>query len=156
MRFSSTRTRIGVSGAKRPLGRSRFARGALVLAWVVFWLNTAFLPCCESLAAAFDRNSDSVSQSTAAAQPAHHSDETHAEHSDENPSHCDYALDAGPAINGAHAAPQTDRVHLECFAIAPPVAPGVMAVNHFASRATIDYHPPPPFSRYRHTQRLLI
>ena len=155
--FSSTRSITGVSVTRRPLRQDRFARVALVLAWVVFWLNTAFFPCCEALAAAFDDHSDSVSQSTSTAQTAHHSDETHSEHSDQSPSsHCDYSLNAGPAINGAYAAPLTDRVHLDWFAIATPVAPGVTAVNRFASRATIDYHPPPPFRRYLHTQRLLI
>ena len=157
MTSSPTRTMTGEPGTRRPPRHGRFARAALVLAWVVFWVNTALFPCCESLAAAFDGHSDSVSHATSAAQPAHHSDETHSEHPDPTPSsHCDYSLDAGPAINGAYAALPTDRVHLDLFAIATPVAPGMTAVNHFASRATIDYHPPPPFRRYLHTQRLLI
>lgn len=147
----------GVSGIGRPLRQGRFARMVLVLAWVVFWVNTALFPCCESLAAAFDEHSDSVSQSTSAAQPAHHSDETHSEHSDQSPSsHCDYALDAGLAISGAYAALPTDRVDFHWFAITAPVAPGLTAVNYSAYLALRDYHPPPPFHRYLHTQRLLI
>ena len=147
----------GVRGIRRPLRQGRFARVALVLAWVVFWLNTAFFPCCEALAAAFDDHSDSVSQSTSAAQPAHHSDETHSEHSDQGPSsHCDYSLNAGPAINGAYAALPTDRVHLDWFAIDTPVAPGLTAVNYSANLAPREYHPPPPFRLYLRTLRLLI
>ena len=127
-----------------------------MLAWVVFWVNTALSPCCEALAAAFDGHSDSVSHATSAAQPAHHSDGTHAERQDQNPSpHC-VTLDTEPVINGVYAAPLTDRVDVDWFATATPVAPGLTAVNHAASLAPRDYHPPPAFRRYLDSQRLLI
>ena len=155
--FASWQGITGVLGIRSPRGRSRFARVALVLAWVVFWVNTALFPCCESLAAAFDDHSDSVLQSTSAAQPAHQSDDTHSEHSEQSPSsHCDYALDAGPAISGAYAALPMDRVDIDWFAITTLVAPDLTTAKHSANLAPRDYHPPPPFRRYLHTQRLLI
>lgn len=144
----------GVSGTKRPLSRFRTARMALVLAWVAFWLNSALLPCCESLAAAFN-NSDSVSQSASAAQPAHYSDETHSDHSDKS-SHCDDTLDAKPAISRAYAALPVDSFHLDWIAIATPVASDLIAVTNSKNLAYRDYHPPPSIRRYLHTQRLLI
>ncbi len=153
---SSARKITGVTGGGMPLRQGRFSRAVLVSAWVVFWLNTALFPCCESLAAAFDGHSDSISQSTPVV-PAHHSDETHAEHPDPTrSSQCDFTLNAEPVIDTAYAAPQSDRVHLDWFAVATLVAPDVTAVNHFASRPTIDYHPPPAFRRHPLTQRLLI
>jgi hypothetical protein len=39
---------------------------ALVMAWAVFWINTAFFPCCEALAAAFDDQSDGISHNRSA------------------------------------------------------------------------------------------
>lgn len=156
MTFSSTRTRIVAPGSRRPLRRCRGARVVLVLAWVVFWVNTALFPCCEALAAAFGGHSDSVSHATSAAEPAHHSDGSHTERQDQNPSpHC-VTLNAEAAIDGVYAAPLTDRVDLDWFASATLVAPGLPAVNHSASLAPRDYHPPPPFRRYLHNQRLLI
>ena len=155
--FSPTRSIAGVSGTKRPRGRFRAAH-VMVLAWCVFWFNTALFPCCDAFAAAFGDHSDSVSQSVSAAQPAHHSDESHSEqphHSPESP--CDYALNAGPAIiDGAYAAPPTDRVHLVWFAIDTPVAPRLTAVNHAVNLVPHEYHPSPPSRLYLHTQRLLI
>ena len=139
-----------------PLRQGRFARAVLASAWMVFWLNTALFPCCESLAAAFDGRPDSISQSTPAV-PAHHSDATHAEHPDPTrSSQCDFTLNAEPATDAAYAAPQSDRVHLDWFAVATLAAPDVTAVNHFASPSTIAYHPAPAFRRYLLTQRLLI
>ena len=157
MTYSSTRTRIVGPESRRPLLQSRGARVVLVLAWVVFWGNTALLPCCEALAAAFDDHSDSVSHSTSAGQPEHHSEETHTGHLNQAPSsHCDATLNAPPAIDGTSAALPIYRVDLDGFVTATPLTPGLPAVNHSASVAPRDYHPPPPFRRYLDSQRLLI
>ena len=139
------------------MGRRRFARVALILAWIAFWLNTAFFPCCEAVAAAFGGHSASVSQPALAAQPAHDSGETHSDRPHHNPdTPCDFTLDAGQAINTAYAALPTDRSQLEWFAIVTPVASGLTAVTHFANLAPRDYHHPPPLRRHLKTQRLLI
>jgi len=130
----------------------------MLLAWVVFWTNTALFPCCEAIAAAFGEHSNSVSQSVAGAQPTHHSDASHSErpqHSPESP--CDYALNAGPAIvDGEHAALPRDRVQLVWLAIDTSVAPDLTAVNYAAISAPREYRPPLPSRLYLHTQRLLI
>lgn len=144
----------GVSGTKRPLGRFRTARMALVLAWAAFWLHTALFPCCESFAAVFD-HPDSVSQSASAAQPAHHSDKTHSERSDESPL-CDDTIHAEPAINGAYVALPIDGSQLDLGVIGTSIASGLIAVNNFKKLAHREYHPPPSLSRYLQTQRLLI
>ena len=157
--FSPTRNVAGVSGIKRPRGRFRSAH-VMVLAWVIFWLNTALFPCCDAFAAMFGDHAVSVSQSVSAAQSAHHSgaDESHSErppHSPESP--CDYALNAEPAIiSVTYAALPTDRVQFVLFAIATPVAPDLTAVHYAAILAPREYRPPLPFRLYLHTQRLLI
>ena len=155
--FSPTRSIAGVSGTQRPRSRFRSAH-MMVLAWVVFWLNTALFPCCDAFAAVFGDHSVSVSQSASAAHPALHSDESHSErppHSPESP--CDYALNAEPAtIDGESAALPTDRVQWVWFAVAASAAPDLTTVTYAAYRAPREYHPPPPFRLYLHTQRLLI
>ena len=155
--FSSTRSVPGVSETGPPLARRRSVRVAFVLAWLVFWLNTALFPCCEVLAAVFGDRSDDVSQSASDAQSSDHSDETHSQHSHHSPdSPCNDTFNAGPAINGVCAGLPTDRV-LEWFAIDVPVAAGLTAVSFSANLAPRDYHPPPPPLRlYLQTQRLLI
>ena len=157
MTFSPTRIIAGTPRAGPRVFDGRFARAALVLAWVIFWLNTAFFPCCEAIAAAFNDHSDSVSHSTPAVQPGHHSEETHTEHSAPAPSsHCDATLNAQPAIDGVHGALLTDRIDSDTFAVVTSVALGMTTEIYSASPAPRDYHPPPPFRRYLHTQRLLI
>ena len=155
--FSPTRSIAGVSGTKRPRSRFRPVH-VMVLAWVVFWVNTALFPCCEALAAAFGGHSDSFSQSVTAAQPAHHSDESHSERPQRSPeSPCDYALNAGPVtVDGESAALPTDRAQLAWFAIDTSVPPDLTAANYAAIRAPREYHPPPQSRLYLHTQRLLI
>ena len=156
--LSPTRSLPGGSGAKRPRGRGRAAH-VMVLAWVVFWFNTALFPCCDAFAAAFDHHSDAVSPSVSAAELAHHHDESHSERTSQSPeSPCDYALNAGPAIiDGAYVALPTDHIQLVWVAIAtPPVALDLTTANHAVNRVPREYHPPPQSRLYLHTQRLLI
>lgn len=129
----------------------------LVLAWVAFWLNAASFPCCEAFAVAFNDHADDVSQSVPAATHAHQAGETQPEsphHSPDSP--CDYTLHAASVINGEHAGPATERIHLGSVAIYMAFAVGPPVANHSAILAPRDYHPPPPFRLYLHTQRLLI
>ena len=158
MTVSSTRGITSVSVAGRTRGPHGFARAVLVLAWAVFWLNTALFPCCEALAAAFGNHSDDVSQSAAAAQPAHHSDESHSDYPHHSPgSTCDHTLYAGAAINEVYAGVATDHVHPEWLATDVTVAAELTAVAHSADPAPRGYlSPPPRFRLYLHTQRLLI
>jgi hypothetical protein len=144
------RSIVGVSETRRPRGLRRPARVALVLAWVVFWLNTALFPCCEALAVAFGDHSDSVSE------PTHHSDETHSEQPHHSPgSPCGHSLNAGPAINGECEGLPTDRVYLEWFAVDVSSSVGLTVVNHSTILALREPHPP-PFRLYLRTLRLLI
>ena len=154
--FSLMRSIVRVSEIRRRRGLRRPARVALVLAWVVFWLNTALFPCCEALAAAFGDHSDSVSHSASASHPAHHSDETHSEQPHHSPgSPCGHSLNATPAINGEYAGLPTDRVHLEWFAMDRSSSVGQPVVNHSEILASREPHPP-PFRLYLRTLRLLI
>lgn len=155
--FPSTRTTTGVPDSWRPLRRRWSARMTLVVGWVAFWLTTAFFPCCETFATAFDHHTDGVSNSVPAAGPAHHSGPTPRDCQHHSPTApCDHTLHAGAAINGDYIGLPTNRAQLEWIAIAVPLFAGVPAINPAANRAPRDYHPPPPFRLYLHTQRLLI
>ena len=155
--FSSARRFTGVPDTRLPLRQRRSAHVALVLAWVAFWLNSALVPCCEAFAAAFDDHTDEVSQSVTAAKQAHHAGETQSEKPHRSPdSPCDYTFDTQPPISGVYAGLPTDRVDLEWVATSAPFANSLTALNLPANLAQRDYHPPPPFRLYLHTQRLLI
>ena len=151
------RSFTGESGARRPQGSHRFTRIILVLAWAVFWLNTALLPCCEVAAAVLGGPADNGSQSVPNTQSAHHSVAMHSEPLEHSPgSPCGQTLIAGPQLAGNHELLTPYRSLVEWFAVAASAAPDLRAVNHAAYLAPRDYHPPPPFRLYLHTQRLLI
>ena len=155
--LSRTRTSPRIPEARRPRGLRGFARVGLMVAWVVFWLNTALFPCCEALGAAFGNHSDDVSQSVSAAQPAHHSNATHSEpleHSPDSP--CGYTLISGPPLVGEYEVLTPDRPPLERFAVDAPVATSLTAVTHCANLALARAAPPPSLRLYLRTQRLLI
>ena len=139
----------------RPWGLRGCARRALVLAWVIFWFNTALFPCCEAVAAAFGNHSDDVSQSVSAAQPAHASDDTYSGcpmHSPDLP--CGYTLSAGPTSVGMYALLGPDNSSLGWFAIDAPAA-ALIAVSHAETLAPRE-PPPRPHRLYQRTLRLLI
>lgn len=154
MTSSSIRSVTGVSEARRPRGLRGFARRALVLTWVIFWINTALFPFHATAAAAFGGHADSVSQSFSAAKPSLASNETNPEHPHHRlDSPCDNTLSIRSMSVGMHAALSTDHISPEWTATDPPTVPGLTAANHSAilsSRTT------PPFRLYLHTQRLLI
>ena len=138
------------------MGLRGFARRALVLAWVIFWINTALFPCCEAVAAAFDGHSDNVSQSASTAQPAYASDDRHSGRPDRNPdAPCGYTLSAGPTSVGMYALLAPDNSSLEWFAIDTPAAPALIAVSH-AEYLAPSASPPPPHRLYLRPLRLLI
>lgn len=154
---SSTRSSARMSEAGRPRGLRGFARLGLVVAWVVFWLNTALFPCCEVAAAVLGGHADNGSQSASATPPLHHSDATHSEPLDHGPdSPCGYTLLSGPPLVGEHEVLTPDRSPLAWFAVDAPVATSFTAVHHSANLALARAGPPPPLRLYRRTQRLLI
>lgn len=158
--FSSRQSITEVSMTRRPLRRSWSARVVMVLAWGAFWLNSAFLPCCDAFAAAFDNHADDDSLSLSSAHQVRDADKTHPPHPLHSPgSPCDHTLNAGPAINGEYAGLPTDRIHRDGVATFIPFAFRPTVVNHSANLAPRDFRPPPPPATvrlYLHTQRLLI
>jgi hypothetical protein len=146
-----------MSGANGPWGLRAFARVGLVVAWVVFWLNTALFPCCEVAAAILGGHADNESRSASAAPPLYHSGATHSELLDHNPdSPCGYALISSPPLVGEYEGLTLDRSSLERFAIDSPLATSLTAVNHTANLALTRAAPAPSLRPYLRTQRLLI
>lgn len=143
-------------GTRRPQGRRGFARAILVLAWVMFWLNTAFFPCSEAVAAAFGFHADSVWQTVSQAQPAHDPGTMPAGLSCHGPySPCPHIVSAGPESVDAVAALTTERSSPQWFAIDAPVFPRPTAVNRAANLAPREA-PPPQLRLYLHELRLLL
>ena len=156
-RLSWTRSSARMSEAGRPRGLRGFARVGLVVAWVVFWLNTALFPCCEVAAAVLGGHADTGSQSASAAPPLHPSDATHSELLDHSPdSPCGTTLISVSPLVGEYEVLIPDRFPLEWFAADAPVAPSLTAVNHSTHLALARAAPPPPLRLYLRTQRLLI
>ena len=135
----------------------RYARVVLVLAWAVFWLNTALFPCCEVAASILGGHAGNGTQSVPAAQPVHHADTTHSEPSDHSPdSPCSDTLVTGIVIVGAYEVLTPDRSPLTWFAGEAGVASSLTAITHSPRLVPREYPPPPPLRLYLHTQRLLI
>lgn len=152
----STRN-MGGHEPERLWSRRGSARVTLVLASVVFGLNTALFPCCATMAVAFGGHAGTVSQSISVVQLAHHPDDTHSGtpvHGPDSP--CAYSLGAEPTIVGEYAVPVADRSSLEWFAVDAPAATSLPAVSHSASLALARAAPPPLLRLYQRTQRLLI
>lgn len=146
-----------MSETGRPRGLRGFARVGLVVAWVVFWLNTALFPCCEVAAAVLGGHADDGSRSASAAPPLHHADATHSEPLDHSPdSPCGYTPISGSALAGEYEGLTPDRPPLEWFAVDVPVATSLTAVDHSANLALARAVPPPSLGFYLRTRRLLI
>ena len=156
--LSRTRSSARISEARRPRGLRGFARVGLVVAWVVFWLNTAIFPCCESIAAAIGGDHPGeVAQSASAAPLVHHSGDARSEGPDHGPySPCEGALSAGPALVGEHEVLTSDRFPLHWVAVDERFALGLTAVAHRPSLALARAAPPLSLRLYLRTQRLLI
>ena len=146
-----------MSEARQPRGMRGFARVALLLGWVVFWLNTALFPCCEVAAAVLGGHADNGSLSASAAPSLHHSGATQSEPLDHSPdSPCGTILISGSPLVGAYEVLTPDRFPLEWLAVDAPVATRLTAVDHSANLAHARAAPPPPLRLYLRTQRLLI
>lgn len=138
---------------ERTRGPRGHARVVLVLAWVAFWLNTAFFPCCEAAAAAFGGHSYSVLQAVADAQLAHRSYETQSDRGPSPP--CGHSVSAGPESVDAVAALTIEPSPLEWFAIDAPVPSHPVAANYSTNLAPRGISPP-PVRPYLRELRLLL
>ncbi len=144
--------------AGRPRGLRGFARAGLVMAWAVFWLNTALFPCCEAAAAVRGGHADSGLQSASAATPQNHAGAANLEPLAYGPdSPCGHTLIPDPPIVGANEvllAP--DRSSLEWFAVDAPIATSFAAAHRAADFTLPRASPPPSLRLYQRTQRLLV
>ena len=158
--FTSTQSIAGSSETGLPLRRRKFAHVALLLAWLAFWFNTAFIPCCEAFAAASDQHADDVAQIVPAASQMHDThtyDAGHPHHAPASP--CGPTLNLEPATNGEYAGLRADRVDFNCGATDMLVAANHIAENQSAKLALHAFRPPPrprEVRLYLQTQRLLI
>lgn len=130
----------------------RFAHVTMILAWVVFWLNAAFFPCYDAIAAVSGHTAN-VSLAASPAPPAHDSDGTRTDRPDHGPySPCGYTLGAQPTNIGV---PATEQSPLKWLAIDAPVAPGLTAAIR-SEILPLREIPSPPLRRYLREQRLLL
>jgi hypothetical protein len=142
--------------ARRPRGLRGFARVNLVLAWLVFWLNTALFPCCEVVAAVFDGHAGRESQASSAVPTLHLSGATHSEPADHSPaSACGDTLIPGSPLVGAYEALTPDRSPLEWYAVDAAVATSRI-VSHSTDFALARATLLPSLRLCQRTQRLLI
>jgi hypothetical protein len=108
--LSWARSSARMSVARPPRGLRGFARVELVVAWVVFWLNTALFPFCGVAAAVLGGYTDNGSRSASAAPQLHPSDATHSEPLDHSPdSPCGYTLNSRPPLVGEYEVLTPDR-----------------------------------------------
>ncbi len=118
-----------------------FARMGLIAVWLMFWLNTALVPCCE----------------VAAAVLGGHSDTSHLTPLDDGPdSPCGYTLTPGPPVVADHYVLTPDRSSLESSAVDVPVATSLAVLHRGAGFTLARTYPPPSLRLYQRTQRLLI
>lgn len=142
----------------RPRGLRGIARVGLVVAWAVFWLNTAIFPCCESIAAAIGGDhAVEVTQSDTAATHAHAPGGGHFEVPNHDPhSPCEHAVGAGLVLVGEPEVLTSDRFPSHWLAVEEHFAPSLTAALHRPSLALPQADPPPPPRFHLRTQRLLI
>ena len=138
---------------KPPLRLRRLARVTVVLAWIVFWLNTALFPCCEAVAAGL--GGQPPMQAVSGTHPAHASGETHPDHPDDSHnSPCGVVVSAAPATLGQAdvlSAPQPDIV-----STAPGAAISLLPAADSTSTAIPDPAPPPKVPLYLRELRILL
>jgi len=138
-------------------GLRGFARGVLLSAWVIFWLNTALFPCCEVAAAVLGDLPDKGSQSASAASPPHHADAAHSEPADHSPdAPCSDTLSSDPPLVAEYEGLTTNRSPVEWFAVDMPVATSFATVHRAANFTLARAAPPPSLRLHLRTQRLLI
>jgi hypothetical protein len=130
------KTVTGTFENKRQRG---FARVVVVLAWLTFWLNTAFFPCCEAVAAGFGGQ---PAAEVSDAHLAHDSDKTHTHHPDQNPqSTCGHIVSAGPTTSGPAAVLAAEHPNFVSTTPGVTIASLPAAISAFSLTA---YPAPPP------------
>lgn len=164
--LSRDRLRQMLSSLKRTSGHdaarlrpvSGIARAGLVVAWVVFWLNTALFPCCEVAAAVLGGPPGNAMASISVETHAHPSGTAHSDSDASHESSCDDSFRSGPAAVGEYEIPAHDRSASEGLSIDAPGAARLPATGQFANLVFARAGPPPPSPRrlYLRTQRLLI
>ena len=140
------------SQTRLPRAQRGLVRGIVIFAWLTFWINAAFFPCCEAIAAAVGHEQ---AVHTADAHPAHECDETHTDHPDHAPhSSCGQFVKTGPASIDQTAVFGDGQ--LELPAITPDVAIAVRPVEVNRFRLTSYSTPPPKIPRYLRDLRIRI
>lgn len=138
--FSAPKIATRTSRTRLPRAQRGFARGVVVSAWLAFWLNVAFYPCCEAIAAGVGDQPAAHAHSNA--YPAHDSDETHTGHPDHSPHPpCDQVVNAVPATFVQAAVLAADHPDLVAIAWDATISARPAAVNAFGLTA---YSTPPP------------
>ena len=157
MRLPWTQSVASTSVSGRPRDRRGFARTGLMMAWLMFWLNSALFPCCEVVAAVLGGHAGEGAPITAVALPLHIADATHSEPSDHSPdSPCGEVVFAGVPLASQQVGMTADRPAPEWVAIDTSVVAGSPAADRTTSPALDRDAPPPPLRLYLRTQRLLI
>ena len=153
----STRYSTRMSEASRPRSLRGFARVGMVVAGVIFLINTALFACCDVAAAVMGGHGDSGSHSDSDAAPHHHPEAEHSEPSHHSPdAPCENSIASGAALVGEHEVLTPDRSPVEWSAIDSPSAAGLTSENYSAIVALARASPPHSLRFYLRTQRLLI
>ena len=138
---------------RRPRGKRGFARVVVVLAWVTFWIHTAFVPCCEAIAAGF--GGQSAARLVSSAPPAHDSggtDTQHPDHSHNSP--CEFVVSAGPALMGQALILPAEQ--LEFVSITPGAVISLPPAVVCAFSLTAYPTPPPKVPPYLRDLRIRL
>lgn len=137
-----------------------FARAALVLGWMAFWLNAASIQCCEASAAVASGHTDSVAHSASApvASSAHPEVAGHSDALDhDSGSFCGTSAGSGAALVGEPVAASPDRAPMKWIGFGMQVVTSPAPVSFLASNfALARTSPAPSLSFFLRTQRLLI
>ena len=140
--LSSYRLSTRTPKASRPRSLRGFARVGLVVAGVIFLLNTALFPCCEVAAAGLGGHHSEVEHS----EPPHHSPDAP----------CDSSISSGAALVVEHEVLTPERSPVEWSAVDAPFATSLTSVSDSAIIAFARASPPHSLRFYLRTQRLLI
>jgi hypothetical protein len=141
------------SETKRPRAQRGLARLVIVLAWATFWLNSAFLPCCQAVAAGV--GDQLLTHAVSHTHPAHHFDETHTGHSHPSPHPpCDELVSAGPATFVQAAVLAAGHPEFAAITSNATISVRPAAVSAFALTAYST--PPPKVPLYLRELRILL
>ena len=141
------------SATRRPRGQRGFARVVVILAWVAFWANTAFFPCCEAIAASF--GDQSAAQVVSDAHPAHDTDETHTPHPEHSPHPpCGHVVSAAPADFSQAAMLAVEHPELAPITLGATIS--LLPAADRTSRLTAYATPPPKVPLYLRDLRIRL